>query len=232
VDKAGEGSVIATVRASYADDSFDRSGEKYNAPTFRKEDVDLYVTYGVSDETTLIGQARYVRLHPDNPSIGTRGWDETLIGVQQHVWNDDTRVFSAQFSALLAGDSTLSSGGTDWEARGLYGQSFELFDRQAYVDIELAYRWRANDFANQVKPEATIGVWAREDVLVMAQYFGTITTTDGAEHYFEGGQHKGQLSGMVRLSENLGLQFGAFATLDGRDTPAERGMFAALWFDY
>jgi hypothetical protein len=179
-----------------------------------------------------VGQARYVRLHPDNPSVGTRGWDETQIGVQQHLWNDDTRVFSAQLSALLAGDSTLSSGGTDLEARGLFGQSFELFDRPAYVDIELAYRWRANDFADQAKPEATLGISAREDLLVMAQYFGTITTNDGATHYFEGEQHKGQLSGMYRFSENLGLQFGAFATFDGRDTPAERGLFAALWFDY
>jgi len=228
----GEGRAILTLRGATADDYFDSAGDEAAGPTFRKDGVELYVTYGVTDTTTLVVQTAYVDLHPDSPAASASGWDETQIGVQHQIWATDDQVFSAQLSLLAPGNRDLTSGGADWEARALYGQAFQMFGRPAFIDLELAYRWRANGYADQLRPELTLGVWVEADLMVMAQSFNTFTTTSGADQYFEGEQSKVQLSAVYRVSEDVALQFGAFTTVDGANTPAERGALAALWFDF
>lgn len=231
-EPAGEGRAILTLRGATAGDYFDAGGDTNSGPTFRKDNVEAYVTYGITDAATLVLQTAFVHLHPDSSAASVTGWDETLIGVQQRLWENENQIVSAQISALAPGDSDLTSGGVDWEGRGLYGRNFELFGHAAYIDIELAYRWRANGFADQLRPELTLGVWLQDNLMVMAQSFNTFTTTSGEDQYFEGEQQKAQLSAIYRLNDDVALQLGGFATLGGRNTPAERGALASLWFDF
>jgi hypothetical protein len=229
---AGEGRAILTFRVSTADDVFDGGGHTISGPTFRKQELDLYTTYGLSDATTLVLQTTYTRLDPDAPAQGAAGFDETQIGLQQRLWHDDHQVVSAQATALLPGDSALTSHGTDWEVRGLYGRSFQVLHHQSFFDAEVAYRWRANGFADELRPELTVGVWLKPNLMVMAQSLNSFTTTSGASEYFAGEQQKLQGSAVFRLNDRAALQMGAFATVDGRNTPAERGALVSLWFDF
>jgi hypothetical protein len=137
-----------------------------------------------------------------------------------------------QASALLPGDSDLTSDGTDFELRGLYGQSFKMLGRQSFFDGQVGYRWRANGFADQLRADFTLGTWLNSDVMLMAQSFNTFTTTSGASQFFEGEQQKVQLSGVYRFTDQISMQLGGFAALGGRDSVAERGLLASLWLDY
>lgn len=231
-EQAGDGRVILTLRGTTANDYFDSGGDKTNGPTFRSETAEEYATYGLTNSTTLVLQSSYSHLHPDAPAQGASGFDETQLGVQQRLWHDDDQVISVQASAFLPGNSRLTSGGADLELRGLYGQSFGLLGRNAFVDTQLAYRWRANGFADQFRTDLTLGVWMDSNLLLMAQNFNTFTTTNGNAQYFEGEQQKLQLSGVYRFNEQVAMQLGGFATLNGRNTPVERGALASVWFDY
>jgi hypothetical protein len=231
-EQAGDGRVILTLRGATADDYFDSSSDTADGPTFRSEAAEEYATYGLTDSTTLVLQSSYSHLHPDAPAQGASGFDETKLGLQQRLWHDDDQVVSVQASALLPGDSRLTSGGADLELRGLFGQSFVLLGRNAFVDTQLAYRWRANGFADQFRADLTLGVWMDRNLLLMAQNFNTFTTTSGNAQYFEGEQQKLQLSSVYRFNEQVAVQLGGFATLSGRNTPVERGALASIWFDY
>jgi hypothetical protein len=229
---AGQGRAILTLRGSTADDYFDHDGDRHSGADFSKQDADVYTTYGVTDATTILLQTAYSHLAPGAPATDQYGFDETQIGVQQRVWRDADRVLSLQASALLPGDSDLTSNGTDLELRGLFGQSFRMLRRQSFVDAQIAYRWRANGFADQFRADFTLGVWIDSNVMLLAQNFNTFTTTSGASQLFEGEQQKVQLSGVYRVSDQIALQLGGFATLGGRDTVADQGLLASFWLDY
>lgn len=231
-EQAGGGRAIVTLRGATADDYFNGAGARASGPSFHKDDAELYLTYGVTDATTFALQTSFIRLHPDSPASSATGWDETQIGVQQRLWESSDQVASVQVSVFAPGASALTSGGVDWEVRGLYGRSFKMLNRSAFVDLELAYRWRANGFADQMRPELTLGVWVRDNLMAMAQSLNTFTTTGGRDQYFEGEQQKTQLSTVYRFNDKVAIQIGAFNTLGGRNAPVEHGALASLWFDF
>lgn len=119
MEPAGDGRAILTLRGTTADDYFNGDGNTASGPKFKKDDAELYVTYGVSDATTFVLQTSYVRLYPDSPAAGATGWDEIQIAIQHRVWEDDNQIVSVQMSVLAPGNADLTSGGVDLEARGL-----------------------------------------------------------------------------------------------------------------
>jgi len=231
-EPAGDTQVISSVRASLAWDGFDANGRNVSIPTFRKEELDIYSETGLTDSATLIIHPDFINYHPDKPSGGAIGFGNTEIGFEERLWHDDMQVLSLQATALLPGRTILTSGGTDGEVRALYGRAFELFGVEAFADAELAWRLRSRSYAGEIRPELTLGFKPDADWQVLLQSFNIVTTGRGRTLLFQGEQAKLQLSAVYRLSETLSLQAGAFATLAGSNTPAERGLLTALWLRF
>lgn len=224
----GHGQTIITFRGSSAVAAFDAEGET-RAADFRKQGVELYASRGVTGNATVILQTSYAKLRSGGQSIA--GWEDTQVGVQQRLLHDERQVLSVLVSSFIPGDPALTSGGFDSEMRVLYGRSFTLGGRPAYVNVETGYRWRANGFADQVRPDITLGWNATPSLALMAQSFNAIVVGDGATDY-EGEQNKAQLSAVWSVSQAARLQVGAFATLAGANSPRERGLLASLWLNF
>lgn len=231
-EPAGQTQIISTMRASLAWDGFDAAGRSGSIPTFRKEELDIYSATGLTDSATLIVHPDFINYHPDRPSRGATGFGNTEIGIEQRLWQDETQVLSLQTTVLLPGRAILTSGGTDGEVRTLYGRTFALFGIHAFADAELAWRLRSRGYAGELRPEFTLGLEPDADWQVLLQSFNVVTTGHGRTLLFQGEQAKLQLSAVYRLNETLSLQTGAFATVAGRNTPAERGLLTALWLRF
>ena len=231
-EPAGQTQVISTMRASLAWNGFDAAGRSGSIPVFRKEELDIYSATGLTDSTTLIVHPDFINFHPDRPSRSAAGFGNTEIGIEQRLWQDETQVLSLQTTVLLPGRAILTSGGTDGDVRALYGYTFALFGVDAFADAELAWRLRSRGYAGELRPEFTLGLEPDADWQVLLQSFNVVTTGHGRTLLFQGEQTKLQLSAVYRLNEALSLQTGAFATVAGRNTPAERGLLTALWLQF
>ena len=230
--KAGETQTITTVTVSRATEEFDGKGNSGSTSRFRKESVELYGEFGIDDETTLTTKIEIANLHPEPPGQSATGFGNTEIGVRREIWQDDDQVFSLQATALLPGHAVLTSEGTDAELRALYGYSFPLFGYPSYIDAELAYRLRSNDYKDEIRPELTLGVHASRNWLLLLQSLNVFSSGDGTDLAFQGRQHKLQLSAVRRLTDSVSFQFGGFATVAGSHTPAERAVIAAIWINF
>ncbi len=231
-EPAGQTQAISTLRTSLAWGGFDANGRSVSIPTFRKEELDIYSGTGLTDTATLIVHADFVHYHPDKPPSGATGFGNTEIGLEERLWHDGTQVLSLQSTVLLPGRSIITSGGTDSEVRALYGRAFALFGVAAFADAELAWRLRSRGYAGELRHEFTLGFKPDADWQVLLQSFNIVMLGHGRTLLFQGEQSKLQLSAVYRLNETLSLQTGAFATLAGRNTPAERGLLTALWLRF
>jgi hypothetical protein len=231
-EPAGGTQVISSFRTSLAWDGFDANGRSVSIPAFRKEELDIYSATGLTDSTTLIVHPDFTNYHPDAPSRGATGFGNTEIGIEERLWHDETQVLSLQTTALLPGRSIITSGGIDGEVRALYGRAFTLFGVGAFADAELAWRLRSRGYAGELRPEFTLGLKPDTDWQVLLQSFSIVVIGHGRTLLFQGEQARLQLSAVYRLNETLSLQTGAFATLAGSNTPAERGLLTALWLRF
>lgn len=229
---AGEISAIMTVSLSCASEAFDASGALSSTPKFRKEDIDIYGEFGLDDETTLVLHPDYINLHPDSPSQSASGFYFTELGLRRQLYRDDLQVASGQVSALITGETLLTSGGNGAEIRALYGRNFHLGALPAFLDVELAYRAFTNGVAQELRPELTLGLHLDPDWMLMAQSLNSLTVGSGISPYFEGERQKLSLSVLHNFSPHFGLQTGFYLTVAGRSTPQEHVIQTSLWIDF
>jgi hypothetical protein len=151
--------------------------------------------------------------------------------------------FLVSTSALLTvgtGLDVVASGekGATADVRWEAAKTFNALGMDGFVTVS-AGSLMATGGGRDQRIDATLGVRAREDVLVMVQTFSRFTqrplvipasrrqaATLMTEH---AASHKAQVSVVWDVLAHWSVQAGAFTTLVARNERMQRGVFAALW---
>ena len=244
------------------DQSSKPNGGKYTE--FRSE---LKVDFGFSDRLNLLlgVPAKWARYEDDNISQRTDGVEDIRFGAK-YSFSDDpvaSRVFSVQGMVKVPagydrGDSPpLGDGQTDIELRLLVGQSFlrkseagdvsdppegsprrEATRDGAFLGLELGYRWRAEDPADEIVYLAQGGMHLVGGVSLQGELDGveSLDCTGDEEdyHIWRTGllyQSRGGAS-PIRFGRSVGLGIWYGMTYAGKNTSKGNEIVAKIFWEF
>lgn len=234
MEPEGQGQFIAGVGYTGGSRRFDQGGRVVAAPAFHKAAAGGYLEYGLTPWLSLVLAPTLSSAHEAANSV--TGSDASAFGARLQIYGAPGRVVAVQAliePPLGAGGrvARLRDGGAKTpglDARLSLGQAFVLFGLPAFVDIEPSAHMRADPFPTQARFDATLGVRAGPDTLVLLQDFSSLAPSGGPllprQSY-----SKLQISLVYDLSARWSLQVGGMRTIAGRDSIRETGPVAGLW---
>lgn len=223
LQKKDDLSVSADWLSSEATDAKADPGIKINGPDYSKNDIQIRVEYGASDKTTVFVAPTYTSVTYKN-GVTDSGVNDTQVGIRHLLWWKGNQVLSGEVSAFLPGAPAISAGGTDVEARLLYGKGFQFLGKPAFIDAELGLRMRGSGHANEARPDFTFGMQLDDKWQITASSLNVYSLGQGAasgEPNIE--QHKVQVGASYSLDESLSLHGGLWTTIAGKNGPQESG---------
>jgi hypothetical protein len=245
------GQVILTNLYYRASEEFTRGGHRQsfsNDGEFTKYEFNPYIEYGLRDDLTLVLNlfARRVAFSNDFSGEVNFGLADPEIGLRYRLSPPSAQtVWSVQGAIKLPvafphDTPPLGNEQTDVEGRLLVGRGFSIGPRWAYWDLEVAYRFRDEAPADEIKLDATLGVSLTERWLVIGQFFGTRGLRNGSPVRIRNNPtidinydlYKAQLSIVYQLTQNVRLQGGYLRDLAGRNTGAGDAALFAVWFRF
>jgi hypothetical protein len=200
---------------------------------FAKQRLQSWMEYGLSDAVTVFMAPEYVTTQYNSGAGLTHSKDAALEAGLRVLLSSHIGMLSLQLSGKTAGAFDLSASGEagrQGELRLLYGTSFKLSHRDAFIDLQAAQRWIARPRPDESALDATAGLWFTADSLLMLQSFNTFAGADAAPPYQSYRLHKLQASLVQRLTPRWALQTGYFFAPCGRNVVQERGFVATVWF--
>jgi hypothetical protein len=232
----GQGEIIVTTFFEQASAAYNQAGQITPTSLYRSGQATAYVAYGVTDWLAAI-----VRPGVQSSSLGApanqnyTGLGDSEIAAQARVWRDDSTVIS-----VLAGVRAPTTGGAtnswlqspnrpEYDLRLLLGHNLTLAGLSGFVDFSAGYRFVGGTAPNEGHFDATFGLYATPDLLVLAQSFNTISGASGNPGAPQWAQAKAQLSLVYRLSAEWRVQGGGFVTLAGQNAYRENGVLLAVW---
>ncbi len=236
----GRTQIIFAAAALQATTRFDRRGRLQRTGRFSKQESTLAAERGLGDGLTLLAgvvgrsSALMERRQAWSATAGS-----IAAGLRGRLWTDGATVLSAQAIVAAGGERSrpvrLRSLDPPAEAdlRLLLGHGFTIGGMSAFAEAQAGYRWRGGSHADELVVDATFGVRPLPRLMLLLQSFSTFATQ--SDRRFGGGrmrQHKLQPSLVWEFSESWCLQVGAFATVAGRETPADQGLVAAVWWRF
>ena len=234
----GAGQVIVTGVYSHSAKGFDAKGDTIDIDDYTKAEVYLLAEYGVTDDLTVIATPSFSHVAVDGANAETNGPGYTELAARYRVAHGDNTVFSLQGSVRLPGrkrrDSVAQVGATDSEIdlRALAGKSFRIGASEAFVDVQGGYRIRNGEPPNEFRLDATLGVRPAKKLLLMAQAFTTVSDGNGRGIFAKYRYVNAYASATYDIAPRWSLQFGALATVSGRNALRERGVLAGVWFKF
>lgn len=229
--ESGRGQVIIKLEPSTADKGFDRDGNKASLGKWDTRNVSVYSDYSVTKRITVYAKADYQDFKIDSTSYSGLGSVE--VGGRVTMAKSDTAVL-----AIGAGVEGLGKGrrsdfdqatskGTDTEVRAYGGKSFKVAGKEAFVDLQLAKRWREKE-ADQIRVDATIGIKPDPKWMVMAQVYAGQTDK---ESWGRAKWTNAEVS-LVRHfgdKQDISVQLGARHTLAGENVPQVKALSLSIW---
>ncbi|MBK5951724.1 hypothetical protein CH339_11990 [Rhodobium orientis] len=233
----GTGQVIGTFLYSNSPRGFDDKGKVVNIDDYTKAEFSLLMEYGLTSDLTVILTPSFRHASIGDISSSSRlGY--TDLGARYRIFQKDGTVLSLQGLARIPGsrrDDILANVGntdTEYDVRGLFGHSFKIFEKDAFVDAQAGYRYRTNDPANELRLDGTLGVRPHPDLLLLAQTFNTISVSDPQGVFSKTREHKLQLSAVFDINESVSFQVGGLGTVHGKNALRERGVFSGVWIRF
>lgn len=231
--RAGEGQVIFQVIAAQADEEFGPSSRLYDSRPYDKLEATLVFEYGATDWLTLIVAPQILVIDlgpPDASSYSGPGYAD--LGARLRLLEGDGHVLSAQFVGRLPGagnsDAAAAVGYEDGEIdlRLLYGVAFTVWDRPAFLDLQVAQRFRFGDPPDEFRLDLTLGVRVAERWQLLLQSFGVVSEGAGEVPYFAVSYEylKIQAGAAYDVREDLTLQVAFVSTCFARNAPQENGL--------
>ncbi len=229
----GASQVIVTAAYSFADEALNAGGNGFDIEKFEKFELRGYAEYGFTDWATVVLQPELrSKSQGDERSVGFGRVD---FGLRARVWKNDFAVASIEVSASAPGQRDklipLNGGDTDWEfdVRALYGRGFDFASRHGFADIQLGFKHRVDEPADEVALDLTLGFDLTDDMFVMGQSFNRVSVGRAREPFTKTTDHKIALSGVYKFDGLYSVQAGFLATVAGFNVLQERGAFAAIW---
>ncbi|UFZ07986.1 hypothetical protein LQG66_17520 [Bradyrhizobium ontarionense] len=236
---AGTGAVVFTGTAMQSNSAFDSGSKLQPIPRYSKDEAQALIEYGVTNWFTAMFQPSLQHVDIAAPFSARRsGLGYTDIGGRARIWSDASWVVSAQAIVRIPGvfDKTnpAAIGYTDpeIELRGLAGHSFKAGALPAFVDLELAQRYRLGGPPNEFRADITFGIRPAEKWMLLAQSFNVLSEGAGSWGYGSFAYHKFQLSAVYALTPTLSLQLGGYSTYWGRNALQENGLVIGAWYKF
>jgi hypothetical protein len=232
----GHLSAFAGATASRAASFYGDSGVPGGRVVFNKLLSQGWLEYGLTDAVTLFAAPEYTLAQSDAGGSGRQLIRSSSVEAGLRILLlSRIGMVSVQTSVKSAGafDMSVSSGGEagrQFETRLLYGRSFKLLGKDAFIDVEAAKRWIAKPRPDEWVLDATAGWKATKNNQILVQSF--TFATDGAvtPPYRPYALSKVQFSWVHRLSRRWSLQSGYFFSVAGRNIVKETGVVSTVWF--
>jgi hypothetical protein len=235
----GQGQVLITGTLSDAGQSFDRGGSAGSIPHYKKFELQALIEYGATDSLTLIAIPGFQHVEIDGPAGGQRtGLGYTEFGGRYRFMQGDSWVLSGQTTLRMPGTfdqaNPAAVGYTDPEVdtRILLGHSFAAGAWPAFVDLQLAQRFRFGDAPDEFRADFTFGVRPAPQWLLLAQNFNVFSEGAGAFGFDSYRYHKLQLSAVYEITPAWALQAGGFTTFAGRNALQENGLILGAGYRF
>jgi len=208
-------------------------------PRYSKDEAQALIEYGVTNWFTAMFQPSLQHVDIGAPINAQRsGLGYTDIGGRARIWSDASWVVSAQATFRIPGvfDKTnpAAIGYTDpeIELRALAGYSFKMATLPAFIDMEVAQRYRIGGPPNEFRTDITFGVRPAEKWLLLAQSFNVGSEGAGTWGFGSFAYHKFQLSAVYSLTPAVSLQLGGYSTCWGRNALQENGLVVGAWYKF
>jgi hypothetical protein len=236
---AGTGALIVTGTAMQANSYFDSGSKLQPVPRYTKDEGQALIEYGLTDWFTAMFQPSLQHVEIAAPIGAERsGLGYTDVGGRARIWSDESWVVSVQAMFLVPGvfDNTnpAAIGYTDPEIdlRGLIGHSFQVGTLPAFVDLEVAQRYRLGGPPDEFRTDVTFGIRPFDKWQFLAQSFNVISEGAGTWGYGSYAYHKFELSVVYDLTPKLSLQLGGYSTYWGRNALQENGLVVGAWYKF
>lgn len=240
----GHGQVIVTTEFARAQDVYGANGGLIPTRPYRKLETRLYAEHGVTDWLTVIGQASGMKfsggfepvtlLDPfRGPSAQYQGLGLGAFGARAHLASFGDSEISME--ASIRGASSQARRYLDMrdtpqvDARLLMGRTFELLGFDGFLDTQAGFRSRGQ-YGDEIRIDVTAGLRPIESLALMAQNFSALAAWSGPQAKVT--EQKIALSAVYDATEQASMQIGWERAVGGINAPAERGVFAALWWRY
>ena len=233
----GHGQVIATAAKSRADREFDGSRKTSPRPRYDKLDMQALTEFGVTDRFTLMlaPGVQHIKIGPSgSPRRATPVYGE--LGARYRLAQGRNWVVSGQALVHWTGNSDTHSDnpvditGTEVDLRALFGYTFAVLKRPAFLDVQVSHRFRSNGSPNEVHADVTLGVAPHRKWLIMGQLFNVMSEGAGKPGFPSYDYLKVQPSIVYKFGERWAAQAGAFTTYTGRHSIQENGIVLGLWY--
>jgi protein XagA len=235
----GKGDVIVTSTAMQASSFFSTGYALQPIPHYDKDEAQALIEYGVTNWFTAMFAPSLQHVDIAPPFGGERsGLGYTDIGGRARIWSDASWFVSGQVTLRVPGtyDHTnpAAIGYTDPEVdiRGLVGYSFKAATLPAFVDVEVAQRFRIGGPQDEFRTDITFGIRPTDKWLLLAQSFNVTSEGAGTWGYGSFGYYKLQLSAVYALTSALSLQLGGYSTYWGRNALQENGLVVGAWYSF
>jgi hypothetical protein len=224
----GTTQVIQSTGISSFSRAFDGKGRLKRASAFSKTALDIFISHGLSETISLIGEVSSSRMIPrlvtaTDVDSGTM-WS-AMGGIRARLWHNGASIVSVQ--ALAGAGREVGRAGMMGDVRLLLGHGFDLAGYRGFADLQAGYRQTAPGSRPELRLDASFGLRLHTDV----QIIGQILTAHGFSH---AGQPqslriKTALSLVWEVSKAWSVQIGAFTTPFGFNTGQESGATLAVW---
>lgn len=230
----GQGRVIATVVYTHSDKGFDDDSNSFDIADYEKTEIYLSGEYGVTDDLTVLVTPSFRDVSIDGGDDDS-GFGFLDLGARYRLIDGGNYVVSIQGLVRIPNSERWNGfaqvGQTDTEI-DLRVQGGVGFGQENFAILEGGYRVRTGDPADEFHLDATLGIRAAPRWWVIANSFNTISNGAGEDIFPKQRYHNVYLSGAYEVSPRITFQFGALATIDGRNALRERGGFAGVWFRF
>jgi hypothetical protein len=232
---------ISSLYIDTAERGFDGDGDASLDADFEKIESSTFVEWGATQRLTLFAQpvVQHVTLRAPSGNIEeATGFASSQVGARWLLGRPLGGVVSLQGAIVAPGvtenvdNARLGEGGVASELRLLMGRGWGGAERGVFVDGQVGYRWRYDDFPDEARLDATFGIRASREWMLLAQSFSAWRDDELLIGLPESRIHKAQLSVVRRLSETWSVQVGGYGTYAGRNVVEERAAFASLWMRF
>lgn len=240
----GHGQVIVTTEFAQARDVYGAGGQLVPTRPYRKFETRVYAEHGVTDWLTLIAQGSGMKfsgaaeptdlLDPFRPPPAQyRGLGLGALGARLHLASLGDSEVSVETSVRGASSEARRfldmRDAPQFDARLLMGRMFDFFGFDGFVDTQVGYRTRGQ-YGDEFRIDVTVGLRPFESLSLMAQNFSALAAWSGPQAKVT--EQKVVLSAVYDATDLASVQVGWEKAIGGINAPAERGVFAAVWWRY
>jgi hypothetical protein len=233
----------------YSHETFNTTGSRRATPNngkFTDNNVSNYLEYGVLDNLTVINSLSYKWLENEDNTLRTRGYGlgDVDLGTRYKLLDSDRfGIVSSQLLVKIPGAYSkndalpLGNGQYDTELRLLYGRSlYPLIP--GYGNVEIGYRWRAEDPSDEIRYLIEFGVDVTKSIYTRAKLDGTLSVDNGKKRDGSGNPTttnnfdlgKLDLTVGYKAAPNWGIEASYVPSLYGQNTAAGATYSLALYF--